>query len=462
MLFSSLFFLYVFLPLCVLIYFLCPGIKAKNTVLLVFSLVFYAWGEPIDLLRMVAVAGANWAFGRLIGRRPERKFLTLAVVFNLLCLGVFKYTGFLLENVYLLLGIKAAAPQIALPIGISFYTFQALSYTIDVYRGQVGVQKSFAKFLLYVSLFPQLIAGPIVRYTDIAAQLRERRTTLDDAAAGARRFVLGLAKKMLLANVLGELVSAYGAASAPTVLFTWLYAVAFLLQIYFDFSAYSDMAIGLARIFGFRLTENFNYPYCAASITEFWRRWHISLGSWFRDYLYIPLGGSRVGKGRLLLNLLIVWTATGLWHGAAWTFVLWGLFYAVLLIIEKLALVPVLQRHRVLGHCYTLLLVLLGFVLFDAPEVSAAFARIGMMFGFGGGLAGTEALYYLRSYAAVLILAALGATPLPKLLTVKLGQTRAGHAVLSVLEPLMLTALLVVCTAYLVDGSFNPFLYFRF
>ena len=377
-------------------------------------------------------------------------------------LGYFKYANFFLDAFGKLTGLSVPTLQIALPIGISFYTFQILSYAVDVYRGDTPAQRNPIDLALYIAMFPQLIAGPIVRYTDIAAQLRDRRTTPDDAAAGARRFVLGLAKKTLLANVLGELVSAYGAAKEATVLFTWLYAVAFLLQIYYDFSAYSDMAIGLARIFGFRLTENFNYPYCSASVTEFWRRWHISLGSWFRDYLYIPLGGSRVGKGRLLLNLLLVWAATGLWHGAAWTFVLWGLFYAVLLIVEKLALLPVLQRHRIFGHCYTLLLVLLGFVLFDAPDVSAAFARIGAMFGVGGGLAGTEALYYLRSYAVVLVLAALGATPLPKLLTAKAGQTRAGHAVVSVLEPLVLAALLVVCTAYLVDGSFNPFLYFRF
>ncbi len=465
MLFSGIPFLYYFLPVTLALYFLAPK-RLKNTALLLCSLVFYGWGEPKYLILMLASIAQGYGFGLLIEKyrtkRQGKLFLTLSVVFSLLLLGYFKYANFFLDAFGRMTGLSVPALQIVLPIGISFYTFQILSYAVDVYRGDTPAQRNPIDLALYIAMFPQLIAGPIVRYTDIAAQLRERRTTLDDAAAGARRFVLGLAKKTLLANVLGEVVSAYGSAKEPTVLFTWLYAVAFLLQIYFDFSAYSDMAIGLARIFGFRLTENFRYPYCSSSITEFWRRWHISLGSWFRDYLYIPLGGSRVGKGRLLLNLLIVWTATGLWHGAAWNFVLWGLFYAVLLIAEKLVLLPFLQRHRVFGHCYTLLLVLLGFVLFDAPEVSAAFARIGMMFGFGGGLAGTEALYYLRSYAAVLILAALGATPLPKLLTVKLGQTRAGHAVLSVLEPLVLTALLVVCTAYLVDGSFNPFLYFRF
>lgn len=466
MLFSGIPFLYYFLPITLSLYFLAPR-RLKNAVLLLCSLVFYGWGEPKYLLLMLVSIAQGYGFGLLIEKyRTKRRgklFLTLSVVFSLLLLGYFKYANFFLDAFAGLTGIAVPTLQIALPIGISFYTFQILSYAVDVYRGDTAAQRNPIDLALYIAMFPQLIAGPIVRYTDIAAQLRDRRTTLDDAAVGARRFVLGLAKKTLLANVLGELVSAYGAAKVPTVLFTWLYAVAFLLQIYFDFSAYSDMAIGLARIFGFRLTENFNYPYCSSSITEFWRRWHISLGSWFRDYLYIPLGGSRVGKGRLLFNLLLVWTATGLWHGAAWNFVLWGLFYAVLLMIEKSVLLPFLRRHRIFGHCYTLLLVLLGFVLFDAHDVSAAFARIGTMFGAGSvGLAGTEALYYLRSYAVLLALAIVGATPLPKRLIARVGGSRVGRLLLPVLEPIALTVLLLVCTAYLVDGSFNPFLYFRF
>ena len=466
MLFSGIPFLYYFLPATLALYFLAPK-RLKNTALLLCSLVFYGWGEPKYLILMLVSIAQGYGFGLLIekyrAKRQGKLFLTLSVVFSLAMLGYFKYADFFLDAVRAVTGLSVPLLQIALPIGISFYTFQILSYAVDVYRGDTSAQRNPIDLALYIAMFPQLIAGPIVRYADIAVQLRSRRTTLEDAAEGARRFLVGLAKKILLANVLGQLVSAYGAAKAPSVLFSWLYAVAFLLQIYFDFSAYSDMAIGLARIFGFRLTENFNYPYCSASITEFWRRWHISLGSWFRDYLYIPLGGSRVGKGRLICNLLIVWAATGLWHGAAWTFVLWGLFYALLLIAEKLALLPILQRRRALGHCYTLLLVLLGFVLFDAPNVSAAIARIGAMFGAGnGGLAGTEALYYLRSYAVVLALAAVGATPLSKRLLARVRQSRAGERVLTVLEPVALTALLVVCTAYLVDGSFNPFLYFRF
>lgn len=464
MLFSSVPFLYYFLPATLLLYFAAPR-RLKNTALLLCSLVFYGWGEPKYLLLMLLSVAQGYGFGLLVEkfrtRRQGKIFLTLSVVFSLLMLGYFKYADFFLGAFHSLTGLNVKLLSVALPIGISFYTFQILSYVVDVYRGDVCAQRDPVDLALYISMFPQLIAGPIVRYTDVAPQLKTRTHTLDGAAAGARRFVMGLAKKILLANLLGELVTAV--SEDATVLGAWLYASAFMLQIYFDFSAYSDMAIGLGRIFGFRFTENFDYPYCSASITEFWRRWHISLGSWFRDYLYIPLGGSRVGKGRLLLNLLIVWAATGLWHGAAWNFVLWGLFYAVLLIAEKLFLLPFLKRHRAFGHVYTLLLVLLGFVIFDASTLSVALTRLGALFGAGtAALGGTVSVYYLRSFAVVLILAVLGATPLPKRLLARVRETRAGGAVVNVLEPIVLAVLLVLCTAYLIDGSFNPFLYFRF
>ena len=312
-------------------------------------------------------------------------------------------------------------------------------------------------------MFPQLIAGPIVRYSDIAPELRSRTHTLSDAAAGTRRFVLGLAKKILFANLLGELVSGFRASQEQSVLYFWLGAAAFTLQIYYDFSGYSDMAIGLGLILGFHFPENFRYPYCAGSITEFWRRWHISLGSWFRDYLYIPLGGNRKGKGRQLLNILLVWLATGLWHGADWTFVLWGLLYAALLTAEKLFLLRGLKKLRVLNHIYVLLFVTLGFVLFDADSVRSAAASVCAMFGGGGlPLVGQESLYALRSGAVLLLSAAVGATPLPQRLITAAQQKTAGRAVLAVLEPVGLCLLLAVCTAFLVDGSFNPFLYFRF
>ena len=463
MLFSSIPFLYVFLPATLLLYFAAPR-RMKNAVLLLCSLVFYGWGEPKYLLLMLFSIAQGYLFGLLIekyrGKTRSTVFFWLSIALSLLLLAYFKYADFFLDSFRAVTGLPVPALQIALPIGISFYTFQILSYVVDVRRGDASAQKNPIDLAAYIAMFPQLIAGPIVRYTDVAAQLRTRTHTRAGTAAGTRRFVLGLAKKILIANVLGQLVQQFQTAQNPDTLFHWLYAVGFMLQIYFDFSAYSDMAIGLGAIFGFTFPENFNYPYCSASITEFWRRWHISLGSWFRDYVYIPLGGSRVGKWKLLRNLLLVWAATGLWHGAAWNFVLWGLFYAVLLIAEKFALLPKLQKHPAIGRVYTLLFVLLGFVLFDAPSLSAAASRIAGLFGGAG--AGVESLYYLRSYAVVLLLAVLGATPLPKRLLVRLRKNRVCGVLLDVLEPIVLVALLALCTAYLIDGSFNPFLYFRF
>ena len=463
MLFSSIPFLYVFLPATLLLYFAAPR-RMKNAVLLLCSLVFYGWGEPKYLLLMLFSIAQGYLFGLLIekyrGKTRSTVFFWLSVSLSLLLLAYFKYADFFLDSFRAVTGLPVPALQIALPIGISFYTFQILSYVVDVRRGDASAQKNPIDLAAYIAMFPQLIAGPIVRYTDVAAQLRTRTHTRAGTAAGTRRFVLGLAKKILIANVLGQLVQQFQTAQDPDTLFHWLYAVGFMLQIYFDFSAYSDMAIGLGAIFGFTFPENFNYPYCSASITEFWRRWHISLGSWFRDYVYIPLGGSRVGKWKLLRNLLLVWAATGLWHGAAWNFVLWGLFYAVLLIAEKFSLLPKLQKHPAIGRVYTLLFVLLGFVLFDAPSLSAAASRIAGLFGGAG--AGVESLYYLKSYAVVLLLAVLGATPLPKRLLARLRKNRVCGVLLDVLEPIVLVALLALCTAYLIDGSFNPFLYFRF
>ena len=466
MLFSSIPFLYWFLPCVLLLYFLAPR-PLKNAVLLLSSLIFYGWGEPKYLLVMLAAIVQGYLFGLMIekhrGRPSSRIFLTVSICLSFAALAVFKYADFAIANLNALTGLSLPLLKIALPVGISFYTFQIVSYLIDVYRGEVAAQRSFVDLAAYVAMFPQLIAGPIVRYSDVAQQLRTRTHSVSAAAYGARRFVLGLAKKILLANQLGALVAAFRATSDSSVLYTWLYAVAFLLQIYYDFSGYSDMAIGLGRIFGFHFPENFNYPYISASITEFWRRWHISLGTWFRDYLYIPLGGNRKGIARQLFNILIVWLATGLWHGAAWNFVLWGLLFAVLLTLEKLWLLPILEQHRPLGHLYTLFAVLFGFVLFDAASVSGAWETICALFG-GGRLpaVSAEAVYELRSYAVLLLTAILGATPLPKRAFDALARTRTGQATLTVLEPLGLTAMLAVCTAFLVDGSFNPFLYFRF
>ena len=463
MLFSGIPFLFYFLPCVLLVYFIVPQ-KGRNAVLLAASLFFYGWGEPKFLLFMVFSIVQGYVFARLIGRgRRKKLFLTLSLVLSFALLGYCKYADFFIENFNAVTGLSLPLLKIALPIGISFYTFQIASYEIDVYRGDVAAQHNFIDFAAYVAMFPQLIAGPIVRYRDIAPQLKERTHSLEAAASGASRFAVGLGKKVLVANVLAQLVSAYKASAEQTALYAWLYAIAFTLQIYFDFSGYSDMAIGLGRIFGFSFPENFRYPYIAKSITEFWRRWHMSLGTWFRDYLYIPLGGSRCSRIRHIFNILVVWMATGFWHGAAWNFVFWGLFYAVLLMAEKFFLLPALKKGRVLPHVYVLLAVTLGFVLFDAASLKDALHQLGTLFGAGtaSGL-GTEALYMLRSYGVVLALAVLGATPLPAMLWRKAQEAKSLAPVLTVAEPLCTFALLALCTAFLVDGSFNPFLYFRF
>ena len=467
MLFSGIPFLYYFLPLVLAVYFLVPR-GAKNAVLFASSLLFYAWGEPRFCVFMLLSIAQGYVFGRLIERnrkhtRRSKLFLTASVCLSLGLLGYCKYADFFISSLNAVTGASIKLLHVVLPIGISFYTFQILSYVVDVYRGSVPAQKSFLKLGTYIAMFPQLIAGPIVRYAEIAPQLDSRQTTLEDVSSGACRFVIGLSKKVLLANVLYGLVTAFQQSWDLSVLYFWLYAVSFALQLYFDFSGYSDMAIGLGRIFGFRFSENFNYPYISASITEFWRRWHISLGSWFRDYVYIPLGGNRVSKAKWLRNILVVWMLTGLWHGASWNFVLWGLGFAVLLVAEKLVCGRLLQRTHVLKHVYTLLLVTLSFVLFNADSVSEAVSQLGAMFGAGGlPLVSTEGVYYLKSYAGTFLFAAIGATPLVSNAISRFGKTRFGAQALTVLQPLVMLALLAACTAFLVDGSFNPFLYFRF
>ena len=466
MLFSSIPFLYTFLPCVLIVYFLVPGCL-KNTVLLLSSLFFYAWGEPRFVVFMVIAIIQGYVFGLLVetyrGRPQAKLCLWASAAVSLGLLGYCKYADFFIGSFNSLTGLSLPLLHVALPIGISFYTFQILSYVIDVYRGNAAAQRNFIDLAAYVAMFPQLIAGPIVRYTDIAPQLKHRTHTLSDAAYGARRFIIGLSKKVLLANVLYELISAYKDGAETSVLFTWLYAAAYILHLYFDFSGYSDMAIGLGRIFGFYFPENFNYPYISASVTEFWRRWHMSLGSWFRDYVYIPLGGNRVSRGKWFRNIFIVWLLTGLWHGAAWTFILWGLFFALFLTAEKLWYGQALARTKLLKHVYVLLLIVVSFVLFDAASVQDALRTIAALFGLGGlPLADALSRYYLWSYTGVFLIAAVGATPLPVKILRQLKESRTASIIVSVLEPLVLLALLAAVTAYLVDGSFNPFLYFRF
>ncbi|MCI8371568.1 MAG: MBOAT family protein [Lachnospiraceae bacterium] len=467
MLFSSTPFLFWFLPSVLILYFIVSN-KLKNAVLLLSSLFFYGWGEPRYVVWMVLAIIMGYMFGRLMDRfRKEptisKILLVLSISSSLAMLGYFKYVDFFIGNFNAMTGLSVPLLQITLPIGISFYTFQILSYTIDVYRGDVVVQKNPIDLATYVALFPQLIAGPIVRYSDIANQLKKRTHSFKKTALGMRRFIIGLGKKIMIANLLGELCNIFRESDNKSVLFFWLYAVAYSLHIYFDFSGYSDMAIGLGKIFGFNFLENFHYPYISASITEFWRRWHISLGSWFRDYIYIPLGGNRVSAFRHLFNIFLVWMLTGFWHGAAWNFIVWGLYFAILLIIEKLWLFHYLKKSRILSHVYVMTLVIISFVIFDAVSMGQAFSYIKAMFGAGGySLISAEFLYYLRSYGVVLILAMIGATPLPQKLWNRVSATSVGGNVMILVEPLAISALLVVCTAYLIDGSYNPFLYFRF
>lgn len=466
MLFSSIPFLFYFLPCVAILYFAVPK-RLKNGVLLLSSLIFYGWGDPRYLVFLLISVAQGYVFGILIekrlGRRRSKIFLAVSVLFGLLLLGYCKYADFFIENFNALTGMSVPLLHIALPIGISFYTFQIISYTVDIYRGVVPAQKNFVDLAAYMAMFPQLIAGPIVRYSDIAGQLKNRTHTVCGVAAGIRRFIIGLSKKVLIANTLGELVSVFKASNEKSVLYFWLYAVAYMLHVYFDFSGYSDMAIGLGHVFGFRFMENFNYPYIAGSITEFWRRWHISLGSWFRDYLYIPLGGNRVSRPRWLFNIFVVWMATGFWHGAAWNFVLWGVMFAVLLIMEKLWLLKPLKKHKFLGHVYVLLLIMISFVIFGATSVTEAFSYVAAMFGGQDiPIVTFESVYYLRSYLVILASAIIGATPLPKKLALAAGKSRRTAPAYNVAEPIMLMLLLTACTAFLIDGSFNPFLYFRF
>lgn len=459
MVFSSISFLYYFLPAVLAVYFLVPW-KWKNGVLLIASLFFYGWGEPKLLALMVFTIVLFYICGLAIARSEKRKklWLSISVVISVLLLGLFKYADFFISSVNAATGLSLPLLKLALPVGISFYTFQCLSYTIDVYRGNVPPQKNPISFGAYVALFPQLIAGPIVRYVDVARELGSRKSTWQDISLGLRRFLVGLGKKVILADNFALLMKLFRESGQPSVLFYWMYAIAFTLNIYFDFSGYSDMAIGLGRILGFHFIENFDYPYLSKSISEFWRRWHMSLGSWFRDYVYIPLGGNRVSRSRWVFNILVVWMLTGLWHGAAWNFVLWGLLFAVLLLAEKW--IPGLKKlPGVLRHGYVLLAVVLSFVLFNAESLSQAGADFAGLFGFANlPLVTEETLYYLRSFALLFVLGIVGATPVVKQAGNRIARSKAA----TVLEWAWMTALLLVSTAYLVDGSFSPFLYFRF
>lgn len=465
MLFSGITFLYYFLPVVLLLYAISPKCL-KNTTLLIVSLVFYGWGEPKYVFLMMATILLGYVFGILIEKAKTKAmsklYCIVSVAISLSFLLYFKYADFFIANFNAATHLSVPLLKIALPIGISFYTFQIVSYTIDVYRGEAA-QRNPISLGAYVTMFPQLIAGPIVRYSDIARQLNSRNHTIEYTALGIRRFIMGLAKKILIANQLGELCSIFRASDEKSVLFYWMYGIAFSLHIYFDFSGYSDMAIGLGKILGFDFLENFNYPYISKSVTEFWRRWHMSLGTWFRDYVYIPLGGNRVSPARHIFNIFVVWLLTGFWHGASWNFIIWGVMFAILLIIEKLFAGAWLKKSRVLGRVYVLFAVMISFIIFNAVDMKEALSDIGGLFGGGNApLVSAEAVYYLRSYLVIFIVAIVGATPIPGRVISRWYEKKAGKAVLTVAEPVLLLLALVVMSAYLVDGSFNPFLYFRF
>ena len=465
MVFSSISFLYVFLPVILLLYFAVPKVL-KNYVLLAGSLFFYFVGEPVYVILLVVSSISDYLHSLFIeshrGKKSAKVALVSSIIINLAMLGFFKYADFFLGTFNDIFGTAIPLLKVELPIGISFFTFQTMSYTIDVYRGEAHAEKNLATFATFVCLFPQLIAGPIVRYTDISEELHHRTHKLDNLYAGARRFVFGLAKKVLIADAMGKLCDVFRTSEA-SVVFYWLYAIAVSLQIYFDFSGYSDMAIGLGKMFGFNFPENFDYPFTSCSITEFWRRWHMTLGGWFRDYLYIPLGGNRVGKLRWLVNIAIVWAATGLWHGAAWNFVLWGALFGVLLILEKLFLLKLLKKlPAFFSHLYVILIVALSFVVFSVNDMGQLVSDFKGLFGVGVPFFSADTLYYLRQYAVLLVVAVIGATPLVKNLWTRFAGTKAGMKVSTFAEPAAVALLLIASTAYLVDGSFSPFLYFRF
>ena len=466
MVFSDSVFICVFLPIVLAGYYICPK-RLRNSFLLLVSLVFYAWGEPKYVFLMMFSIAINYAFGLLLDRnrknvRLSKALLALSVVIDIGLLCVFKYTDFVITNLNRAFNADIGLVNLALPIGISFYTFQAMSYTIDVYRDDVKVQRNILDFGMYITMFPQLIAGPIVRYSDVEAQLKERSVSAEDFASGICRFVVGLGKKVLLANQIGALWDQiYALGGETSVLMAWLGAIAYTFQIYFDFSGYSDMAIGLGRIFGFKFPENFRYPYESKSITEFWRRWHITLSTWFKEYLYIPLGGNRKGMARQILNLLIVWTLTGFWHGAGWNFVMWGLYYFAILFIEKLFLLKALDKlPKFFRHVYALLLIVIGWVIFASDDVSVLLPYLGSMFGANGAIGGMD-VYTLLTKAVLIIICCIASTELPKRLFVTAAgkmNEKAAFAVKSVLT----LALLALSFVFLIGDSYNPFLYFRF
>ena len=460
MVFTSINFLYYFLPTVLILYFIVPK-KYKNLLLLISSLLFYFYGEPKYIILMIIEIVLAYFEARLIEKYKSKEIFIFSIFIHVLLLCIFKYTNFLITNINGIFNTNISLLNIVLPIGISFYTFQIISYLVDVYKEKVKAQKNFISLATYVSLFPQLIAGPIVRYETINDELDNRKQTFNDFSSGISRFIIGLSKKVLIANILGELCNIFILSNEKTVLFYWIYGISYSLQIYFDFSAYSDMAIGLGRMFGFHFMENFDYPYISKSITEFWRRWHISLSSWFKDY--IPLGGSREGTFKLIRNILIVWLLTGLWHGSEWTFVIWGMFIGILLVIEKLLLNKYIEKlPSIVRRIYTLFIIMISFIIFSGSNINESFNNIVGLFNFSNPFINKFTIHYLKDYGLVLIIAIFLSTPILKNTIIKLKKNKKINNIINILDIIVLLILLVIVTSYLIDSSYNPFLYFRF
>lgn len=467
MVFSSISFLYYFLPIVLLLYFIVPN-RFKNIILFLSSFFFYFYGEPKYIVILILSSIINYSFALIIDKQNNKSksklYLILSIIINIGILIYYKYSNFFIDNINFLFKTNINFIKVIMPIGISFFTFQGMSYVIDVYRKDVKANKSFVAFSTYLCLFPQLIAGPIVRYITIEDELKNRNHSFYLFSKGVQRFLIGLSKKVLLANTLGELSKLLLNSNNITVLSYWIIAIAFTLQIYFDFSGYSDMAIGLGFIFGFKFLENFNYPLIASSITDFWRRWHISLSSWLRDYVYIPLGGNRVSEKKWIRNILIVWFLTGFWHGASWNFIFWGIYFAVILIVEKKFLYNFLKNHKIFSHIYTLFLVVISFVIFNGDSFAEVFNFLKSMFNINNSLElyNFETIYYIKSYLTLILIGIIASTPFISLLINKLKNKKSFKFLINLLEPFYYISLLLTVTAFLIDGSFNPFLYFRF
>ena len=463
MVFASITFLYYFLPIFLILYFIFLK-KYKNIVLLIFSFIFYFYGEPKYILLMLIEVFFSYFMTLSLEKNKSKSLLGIIISFHIFLLCVFKYFNFIITNINSIFGGNISLLNIVLPIGISFYTFQIISYEVDVYRGKVNASKSLIDYMTYVFLFPQLIAGPIVRYETISKELKSRKVTLEDFSYGVNRFIIGLFKKVVIANNIGELCNILNNSSEVSVLLYWVLGISYMLQIYFDFSGYSDIAIGIGRMIGFKFPENFNYPYIANSVTDFWRHWHMTLSSWFRDYVYIPLGGNRVSTLKHIRNILVVWMLTGLWHGASWNFIIWGIYFGVILIIEKYCLNKVLEKlPRVIRNIYAMFIVMISFIIFSSDDISSALVAIKGLFSFSSlKLSNDFIIYYIRSYGVILIGGLVLCTPLIKNVINKLRENKILNYIINIFEVIILALILVVITSMLIDSSYNPFLYFRF